>query len=578
MLSDLFLARVKQERVNSRSIIAACCALAALLGGIACSDDDKDDKEVEVKPIVLLPNAVAIDQYLLLVDKASDRAFILNAKPVKKSFGDDLIVTDLKPNTYYAEGRKGTQKQALVLSAGLRGVSSSPASFSLLSMTDGKMTASASIEEPFDSLLQSENGKYALLYFGKGSDELVYNRNQFAVVTLPSTSTKTSTNGASTSKLYLAASTKTQTPALQVRIINVGTPGGEPTQVALSPAMTFGDTTRIVAVILSRSYATLVDITDPKRAFTQVQLGSSGEGGVVPEQVAFNAERREIYLRGAKSNDLFVLTLIETEEENFTTRFAQLSVSNEATDLAQYGEPSTARLLAVSEVSKEAFIIDLPEDSSAEVVYSEPIKLKLSHAVNRILLFDAGNPADPSEDPEQRALLYQIGGTEVTFLDLLDAETDREQNLQTLSVDEPISKVIAVPSQKIALLLHESARIDILNLEKRELSVLDVNGAVGGGAIYSTDLPVPRLWIAPREEYLLGYVDLKTGKTGELLLDDPISQLVKMEFPKRPTDSLLVPIQEKDGKVTVTLVKLTNTEPTRETAVSFSDFPTVEAD
>jgi hypothetical protein len=320
----------------------------------------------------------------------------------------------------------------------------------------------------------------------------------------------------------------------------------------------------------------LVDITEPARSYTQVQLsGETDPTPVIPEQVLFNTARREIYIRGTNSNDLFVLTLTEKKgnADDFTTLVSQVTVGDEPADMAQYGDAETSRLLAVSAGSNEVSIIQLPDVNGD--TYPQTTRIALEQRANRILGFYGGSPKNLFAE-EDRALLYEIGGTELTFLDLYEAESLKEQNLQTLTVREPISKVIPILSQRVAVLLHESSRIDLLDLQTRKISVVDVNSSIEN-AVYSTDLPVPRIWIAPKNQNMLGYVDLSTGKTSEILLDQPLSQLVTMPFTKQPKSSLLVPVQEKDGKITVTILKL-NTAPSRDNAVTFSDFPTLATD
>lgn len=562
MLSPLSLT-LRLQNQNRKSILPSLiCGLMVLLAALAC-DDENDSKETTTssKSIELLSGSVAIDNYLLMVDKASDRAFILNA--LASNLKEGLTVVNLEPNTFYMEARKGTAKEALALSSGLRGVAK-PTALTLLSVKNGSRKR-YDIGDPFDSLLQSENGKYAVLYFGQGSSELLYNRNQIAVVTLPSKAISNSGG---------AASEPTVATSKEMATLNVPTPGGEPTQVALSPALTFGRRERMLAVILSRAYATLVDITDLTRLYTQVQLsGENNPNPVLPEQVLFNAARREIYIRGTNSKDLFVLTLTDSRfvENDFATSVGQVTVGDGASDMAIYGEEEAGQLLAVSAGNSEVSVIQLPALDST--TYPQTTRIALEHRADRVIAFYGSSPANLDAE-EDRALLYEIGGTELTFLNLYDVENLKEQNLETLTVSEPISKVIPIRTQKVAVLLHESSRVDLLDLQTRKISVVDVNGTVDS-AVYHTDLPVPRLWIAQKNQNILGYMDLATGKTSEILLDQPLSQLVMMPSTAYPKKSKLVPIQEKDGKVTVTVINLEKV-PTR--GGTFTDFPTVPAD
>jgi hypothetical protein len=155
-------------------------------------------------------------------------------------------------------------------------------------------------------------------------------------------------------------------------------------------------------------------------------------------------------------------------------------------------------------------------------------------------------------------------------MDLADIGLYQEQNLSTLEVREPIIRVEPLLDHNLALLIHDSSRLEVVDLEKRKVTSLTVNSPIQN-AIYSAERP--RLWVAPPDQHFVGYVDLQTGNTDEVLLNDPLSRLVVV-----PDEDLVVAVhefnesEEEDRRNTIGVTLLDALEPSRDTAVFFDDF------
>ena len=261
--------------MRDRSFILLLLALMALVLVSSCGEDDDDD-EMTRDPIVLLEQSGVVGSHLVLVDTENDRAFMLDLG-AKKKLAQNLIEKTLAPNPFWIEPREGKVKEALILSAGRRGVAQSTVLTAL--RVNGKVREYP-LEAPFDTIAQTERGRFAMLYFGGGADELLYSPNEVAVVDLEADPDE---NNAVVRR-------------------SVETPGGPPTAIEVSPKFVIGDLKREVAVLLSESHVTLIDMVNSNRGETIVRLSSGdGDDAIHPEQVRFDASRQEIYVRASSS-------------------------------------------------------------------------------------------------------------------------------------------------------------------------------------------------------------------------------------------------------------------------------------
>jgi hypothetical protein len=537
--------------MRDRSAIRLLIALLALIWIPACAEDEDGD-EMTREPIVLLERAGVVGSHLVLVDTENDRAFMLDLG-AKKKLADNLVEKTLAPNPFWIEPREGKAKEALILSAGRRGVAQSTVLTAL--RVNGKIREYP-LNAPFDTIAQTERGRYAMLYFGGGADELLYSPNEVAVVDLEA---EPDENNAVVRR-------------------SVETPGGPPTAVEVSPKFVIGDLRREVAVLLSESHVTLVDMVNSNRGETLVRLSSGdGDDAVRPEQVRFDESRQEIYVRAANSNDIYVLRL-EPSSKDFKTTVSQIPVGDAPSDMDLFGPEGSRRLLVLSR--GEAHVVTVSDSTSDEgsdddesetAAPPRVVDVELETEAERLLLYETEVSGEDGKETRHHALLYRPGGRVLTFLDLAEIDLYREQNLSFVEVREPIVRVEPLLDHNLALVIHDSSRLDVVNLEKRRVTSLTVNGPVQN-AIYGAERP--RLWIAPPGQHFVGYVDLQTGSTDEVLLNDPLSQLVLV-----PDEDLVVAIHEfdeseedDDRRNTIGITLVDALEPARDTAVFFDGF------
>jgi hypothetical protein len=162
---------------------------------------------------------------------------------------------------------------------------------------------------------------------------------------------------------------------------------------------------------------------------------------------------------------------------------------------------------------------------------------------------------------QRRALLYQVGTTAIEFLDLFDLEARRAQNLEGLKLDQPITNLIPLLSEHLALALHDKGGASLIDLAQRTISPIRSDVALND-ATY--DPAQRRLWVGPPGYDRVGYLDLESGATAEVQLDAPIQTLVPMFARGR----VVVLHESSVGYATV----LRSADPKRETAESVRGF------
>jgi hypothetical protein len=285
---------------------------------------------------------------------------------------------------------------------------------------------------------------------------------------------------------------------------------------------------RRLAVVLSDTNVTLIDLTHLNRLETTVDLsGAQGDALVKPKQVLFNPNRPELYVRGASSNDIFVFTLAEragsdTESagmrphNDFRPSIDQLGVGGLPSDMALYETEDTTRLLVLSAQTQQASIVDTATSQITSVTLPSP--------ATKVLLFDAASPRD--DQKARRALLYQPAGDTVLFLDLEELETRGSRNLEPLRLSNSIAKVIPLLEQGQVLFLHpEGQGVSLVELARRTINLISSNAPLTDATF---DAERKRLWVGPVGQDFVGWLDLQSGDTQEVLLDAQIATMVPM--------------------------------------------------
>ncbi len=505
-------------------LAVAGCALALLgCGGQSAVLD---------QPLSLLTPPTAFDHELVFIDTTSHRAILLDgASPSPEP--RPKAIADLPYGPALSVRRNGTHDQLLVLCAGQRSSSvadAEPAALALLD-NDGSVRNFELGTTPFDTLIQSEDGRYAVLLRAKNdAGRLLGNANELAIVDLDA---------------------KAGTPAVTHK-----TPqsfGHTPTGAVFSKPMTIAGESRRLLVVLSAAEVTLIDLGHLDRRETIVQLGDSGRT-INPTQVLFSDSDPTLYVRGQASDDIYVFQLEPFPNDKLGNDF-QPSINQLGgggpTDMQLFGKGAARRLLITS-LKSQAIVVD-PTSSKAT-------NIALPNAANKILLFTATAPND-SKNSTTRALLYSQDSSTVVFLDLADIETRKERNIETLTLDQPIGSLIPLLSEHKVVVLHRGTGVSVLDLAERTIAPITSSSALTDAQFDTTR---ERLWVAPSGQPRIGTLDLKTGATDEVLLDQNVELMVPLFDAKR-----VAIVHHSDiGFVTF----LDSAAPSRQSAVSVRGF------
>ena len=506
--------------LRRRLLPAALGALA--LGLTACPDRDPlfDTGLDTFAP-------VAAGQTLTWVDR---RAAV--ARTVDLS-GPTVVTraTPLGRDPILAVARAGAAAEVLVLSRGSRGeqgVAPAPGTLHAL-LPAGGPPRTYTVASPFNALAQNADGRFAVAYFraGAASERLLSNPNQIAVVDL-------------------AAAPSDRNPALRT----VRSFGGVPNEVVFSPPMMISGSARTLAVVLSDAYVTLLDLANPARPEISVRLTLPEDARAIrPTQVLFDGEQGTVYVRAAASNDVYALRLVPVtpdgpQANDFRPSINQLAAGLNPSDMALIGAAAERKLLVVSPGSRDARVIDARANTT--------VTIPLDAAATRILLFTGASPRDPM--PAARALLYGAprGAAAVSFLELNDITARRGQNVETVALPRSVESLLPLPERDAVMIDHASAeatgQISLLDLTRRTVSPILAEVSLTGARF---DSDRQRLWVAPRGNTRVGWVDLRTFSPGEVRLDQPVVGVIPLPGPMGAPGRVVALHEGAEGALTL---------------------------
>jgi len=458
--------------------------LAAL--SCSCGDSAADLRE----PIDLSGPPVALDEKLVLIAGGSQRAFLLDAAAPQPS----ARVTEVRlPFGALRAERRQKHDEALVICTGRRDsadAKAEPATLAVLEASGARRNYVLGTT-PFDKLVQSDDGRYAVLYRGpEAQNRTLQNVNELVVVDLDK---QPADAGAVTSK----------TPEGLAHAF---------TQALISPDLPIAGETRRLLVLLSEAEITLFDLAHLERRGTIVELTDGAGRMPRPQQVLFGESEPTLYVRGENTDDVFVFRLearaTDVALNDFRPTINPLGAGIRPRDIALFGENGSQQVLVVS-AEQQARMIDPRSGKTAVVGLPAP--------ADDILLFDGVSPRDTQV--RKRALLFGKDSRTLMFMDL-DAARDRpDRNLETLEVSAPVTSLIEIERQNTLVLTHAQG-VTLLDLEQRTATPIAAEAPLEG-ALY--DRATDRLWVATRSQPFIGSLDLVSGETGELLLDADVS-------------------------------------------------------
>jgi hypothetical protein len=461
--------------------LGACLSLALFAG---CGD-------VEPHTPLVLSEPVALDEHLVWLDASNQRALVL-----------DVAGADPQPHVTSIDlkGVPGTTQRQLAHNA-LLSLTANPDSddADLVVLTSSGVKTRYALGTQFDTLTQSADGNFAIAHFSEAgastkNASLLFNPNEIAIVDL----------------------TRTGNSAVTKRTLRSF--GTAPRLVAFSPKMQLAGEERQLAVVLFGSQIALLDLNYPDRPEYTIEL--SRGASITLSQVRFSAEDQKIYLLANGSNDVYVLRLLPAggnRENDFEPSLNQLGADAAPQDMVVFEGSLGSRLLVASGTRAE-----IVEASSSRVT-----QIPLSTRADRILLFHGTSPFDDADEP--RALLFAVGQSSVSFLDLEEAEERTTRNLETLAVPGGIQQLIPL-NDNLVLIPQTSGGLTILNLEERTAS--PIQARLGLAAIQPS-LATGRLWATSTGSKALGYIDVDNLHPGEVRLDYEIQRLFVLDKAKR---------------------------------------------
>jgi hypothetical protein len=438
-----------------------------------------------------------------MVDRAAPQAMLLDTA------GDPLptepSITRLPHGPSLAERRTG-HDEALVLCLGRRANDEhDEEAATLVALQANGDSREYVLGNPFARLEQSPDGRYAFLFKSKTgtAERLLDNPNEIAVVDLDAD--------------------PDDDAAVTLRTLRSF--GDSPDSVVFSPEMMIAGEARRLAVVLSNTNVTLVDLDHLDRRETTVQLASDDDiDGVTPQQVLFNPGAPELYVRGQGSSDVFVFNLSpragdsepdDGEPRNdFRPFIDQLGVGGSPRDMALYDSGDGARLLVLS---------DGPLASVVEASTSQVTSVALPSEASKLLLFEAASPRD--DEPGPRALLYQPGQSAIMFLDLADLVERGSRNLETLALQRPVQSIVPMLEENRVLVLHDGATVSVVDLASRTAPPIASSETLSAALF---DAERERLWVGPKGQQYVAWLALASGDTREVRLDHPVERLVPL--------------------------------------------------
>lgn len=445
--------------------------LSALTSLAGCSNSST---EFWLQKPDLLP-MVALDDRVAFVDRVSATAFVLDP-------GDPSLVPQRVPvGTAPVSAAKHTgSNRLLVVSGGSRGSAAKAAVAPQLTVLDptGAPPASLDLDSRFDGLAQSQEGRYAILYHTSSSQDgnggTLFNPNDLVVVDFGATPT-----GAPTS-----------TPR------SIRSLGGVPSSIRFSPEYPFPTLgARRMAVVLSQSYVTLLDLYDLTRSEISIPLCAvTSACSYVVDDVVFDPSNLAIYVRVDGASDVFAIALSETGSGGYQASLSMLAVGATASDMALYRTGKDARLAVLAPDAKRLVIIEPSTGSSTTVSMAIP--------ANKIVPFTtpSTDPTDPR--PRDRGMLVDLvhGSNSVLFADFEQVESAGSIGLAQYSIRGSATDVVSLNAPGMAMLMFGksmgNAVLSVVKLGTQSFFDFNSSSALGtpyldsvGNRLWSVDSP-----------------------------------------------------------------------------------------
>ena len=461
------------------------CAGVGLLLLIGCADDDS----VEFGGHLQVSDVVATDSKLVFLNYNQNEAVLIDATDGAQS----VQRINLPVGPMYAEKRKGNEDEVLILgygSEGSRDSSEQPATLTRLN-SQGQLVSYNLGFNPFDTLVQDPEGRFVFLLRRGNNDALIRNLNEIAVVDLAA-------------------------PATSVNAVVIQTLESQPYSFFFSEQFKIGGTVRKLVCIASVNALSLVDLEHLDRMPTTVYLGQEEDANILPRQVIFDSATSRIYVRSENSDDLFTLRLSARDADvghnNFATSMDIVAVGSEPSEMEMYSENGNSYLAVISARSHEAYFVD--------TATSKTWSVGVPAGISRIKVFQRSHV----DNITLHALLWAPGNQNFYIMDFLNLEEMQGQNIRKIGQSQmPADELMSAFSGNRMLLLHQGSGLSIIDMDKETIEPFSSQVRLTDAAF---DRTRNQFWVGPSRQLRIAYVNIENGKTDELLMDEPIEDIV----------------------------------------------------
>ena len=486
---------------TTRMMLLAAAAVATL----AAAGCDKGRENIfDRTPATLEP--VALNDALAIVSSTFERVYLVSYDAADRSPVVDSVRVGRDPREAQASA-DGTRLFVLCRGAVEGEVSRHDARPPSLQVIDAETLAVSSytLSAPFTGMAESPGGRWLVAYFS--APVAGANPNLLAIVDLEGGD-----------PVVLAIRSLGSSP-LAITFL-------EGIDVAVPDA---GVVKKNLALVLSESYVTLVDLDQPARTEISVRLAVPGlDQSVIPsaEDVLVIDDPEglssRVLLRSDNASDIFSMTFIGIAPEapdgnDYSISLNQLSVdinpSAAPADMVLFEEEGKTLVLATTRISGSVAVLD-PETTMVT-------KILTDFPTDRIHVLEEG----------RSALLYARGEEMAYFAAFEGIREMKEMNLEEFSFGGLLGTLIPVPGRDFAAftLSGQSQNLFFLDLRTREMHQVFLSGSADSAQF----LVVPdgsAMVINPRNLREVWFIDDLTAYTvTRVIVDETVDSMALLE-------------------------------------------------
>jgi hypothetical protein len=356
---------------------------------------------------------------------------------------------------------------------------------------------------PLGQLLLSSDGHYALLWGESttgNSDKLLRDPNRVALVNLDEDASNTNPVERTLKTTGSAVTAALITPPL--KLVNRN---GE-----LEP--------RALALFSFNNGLSVWDLAHPDREEITVQ-GLSASNQFQLKRLVADPDNAQLYLIQRDEADLRVLSFGQASaaaENDFWPSWNLLRLGlNTASDMVLYTEASVPKVLVAA--GRQLAIVDANNSLVDSVA--------LAAGGEKMVSFIGASPND-NDPKKQRVLVWGVGNSTVSFVELANLKKAGAQNIEQLPLGYPLANLIRL-SGNLMLTVLSGGGIGTLDLDSRRFRPLASKVVLGSPRIESD---ARRVWVGANiNDNRVAFFEPATLATGSLRLDSVVQDLFLFE-------------------------------------------------